>query len=200
MKKILILLTMFSYLIANDRYDKQEGDCYDFTGLNLLGARAAYFFFTDGTNREVWDNGSIDLEIENNYWFANYYSTFQNINFIFKDGDSTFGTPVRINMATISLGVKEFFPIGQDALIAYLGFGLTCGLVWANNQSQFIPNQDFWASPGIVGKSGLLLIPMCQVVIDLFFDVYYQPIWTSASDSYADMGGFRTGGGICYLF
>ena len=200
MKHVLLLLTVFSGVFANEKTDKQLNMPNDYKGRDLLVGRGAYFFFTDGTNREIWDDGTIDLEIENTYWFTNYYSTFQNINFIWKDGASSFGTPVSIDMATISIGVKEFFSIVPSLLNGYLGFGFTCGLVWTNNKSEFIPNHYFWASPGIVGKSGLILFAKSKVSIDIFFDAYYQPIWSGALNSYTDMGGFRTGVGMGYLF
>ena len=198
MKKFLVLLTVASYIFAAQEAPNEYKD--GLKGRDLLVGRAGYFFFTDGTNREVWDNGTIDVELENNYWYTNRYSTFQNINFIWRDGTSSFNTPVSINMATISLGIKQFFPIIKDYFNAYLGFGFTCGLVWTNNESNFIPNHNFWASPGIVGKSGLVFFTERAIMFDLFFDVYYQPIWTSALDSYTDMGGFKTGLGIGYLF
>ncbi len=172
---------------------------------NLIEARAAYFFFTNTDAREIYHNGTIDLELEHNYWFTSRYSVWTNLNFIWQSGKSqTLSTPTWINITTLSLGAKEFFSIWKETIKLYLGLGITGAYVRTKDQTNHLPQKTIRWSPGCVGKFGFLFHYKPRVFVDLFFDYYYQPTPTrkgrSFTDSVIDLGGFRTGAGIGYSF
>ena len=174
-------------------------------GHNLLQARAAYFYFTEKSPRDVYGNQICSIEVENGYWFFPRWSFWQNVNVIWNDGKSYLGNPTNMTVTTISFGLKKYFPLYSTSMKWYLGVGPTIEIATASiSDTPYLPNNNTEVGGGVVGKAGVLLQFTNNVVIDGFFDYYYEPIPQNVNsqnlDNWTDIGGFHAGAGIGYLF
>ena len=188
-------------------------DCSpELKSLNLFEARGSYFFFTQQNPRNIFGTSLYSVELEDNYWFKNTTSVFVNANMTWAEGSTLFfNTRTDMIIPTLSLGVKEFFYVPGSEFSAYLGVGLSFALPYSHNYYEYAPADMVRFSPGLVFKSGFLVIPrtrlsrkMINFIADIFFDYYLQPttqeIHASFGQSLIDVGGFRTGGGLGFLF
>lgn len=175
------------------------------THRDLLEFRASYFFFTLQNPRNVYGTSLFSLEAENNYWFWKATSVFANFNFTWDAGKTVaLNTPSQMYIPTLSAGVKEFFPITEKDLFVYLGIGLSVAIPYTVDSSNHLDTYTTRFSPGLVGKSGFLWMVKPRIAFDFFFDYYLQPTTKKMNSSFGgsltDIGGFRTGGGVGYLF
>jgi hypothetical protein len=211
MKKYLLFVAIFCRANLTCEESSSIDDNKREVWLTSAELRAGYFYFIDENAREIYDNGTIDLEIENNIWWTHYNSFWVNFNFIWANGQSElFLTASNVNIATLSGGIKGFFPIKSsyiealqpyyiDEVEVYLGVGFAAAIIWTNDQTAFLPNQTVRFSPGVAAKFGFLIHLGKNFFLDPFFDYYYQPTTTRQNNT-VDIGGFRTGAGIGYLF
>ena len=185
----LLLLLMPAYCAAED----------------ILSLRAGYFRFANGTARNIYGDGTLDLELENVYRFTPVYALWVNGNGSSKSGHSeVVHDKTRLYLFTLSLGPKFFFPIYRPYIDVYVGAGISGAYVHVKDDTDELPSSTTRGSLGCVGKLGLWIVPDRRIVLDLFLDYYYQPVRTRQSSSlrqkYLDLGGLRCGLGVGYRF
>lgn len=172
---------------------------------NILEFRSGYFRFDNSTARDIYGNGTITLELENNYKFKPRVSLWGNFNASWKKGSSlNVDNPTHLYLYTLSVGPKFFLTINKTWLDLYLGAGLSGAYLHLRDDTSYLPDTTKRLSAGIVGKTGFLISLNKAWILDLFFDYYYQPVSTRQSSSLTkstlNIGGFRTGAGIGYRF
>ncbi|MCH9617268.1 MAG: hypothetical protein SP4CHLAM5_07920 [Chlamydiia bacterium] len=175
-------------------------------GHDILEFRAGYFFFTEAYAGKIYGPGTVSLEVENNYWFLSWASGWINFNFTWGSGSPpSTAVSTHMNISCLSGGAKAFLPIDTDQIYRlYLGAGLSAAIIMTKDETAYLPTNLVRFSPGIAVKSGLLICPYKRLAIDLFFDYYFLPtsrsIDLSFYQSLTDVGGFRAGLGLGYLF
>jgi len=201
MKKLIYLCLLCSAFFALEEDQEDNEKIYN----NLVSARVGYFQFSDFTTRQLYENGTADIELENSFWFLPRYALWGNVGVIWGSGKtSVYSTKSEIEILTGSLGLKECFKTRWDRLELYLGLGITTAFIWIKDSSEFVSRNVNRLSAGCVGKSGFLLWLQRYTYLDAFFDYYYQP--TARSDRApdesftVDLGGFRVGAAIGYYF
>ncbi len=176
-----------------------------YQGHDALQFRAAYFFFTEKSPRDVYSNQILSLEVENGYWFFPKWSFWQNVNVIWNNGRTSLNNATDMNVTTISFGLKKYFPLFNTSLQWYLGVGPTIEIANSTiSGTPYLPRSTTEVGGGVVGKAGLFLQFTSNVIIDGFFDYYYEPIPQKVNSqlfgNWTDIGGFHAGAGIGYLF
>ena len=156
--------------------------------------------------------GLVSIVLEDNYWFKKTTSVFVNGNMTWSKGETPFFyTGTDLYLPTFSVGIKEFFYFPATDIFTYLGIGLSFCIPYTHNYYAYSSPDIVRFSPGLVFKTGFLITSKSRilrklpnVILDLFFDYYVQPTTqimnASFQQSLIDIGGFRTGGGLGYLF
>lgn len=198
MKKIFILFVIPFALYSKCRV-------IDYTYHDMLTIRAGNFFFTSSTARQTYGSEIIDLEVENNFWFFSKWSFWQNYNIVWNSGrNANLNSYTSMNISTISIGIKKFFKFPRVPIHLYLGAGPTLQIANSTISSPYLPSNTTKVGGGVVGKFGFLFQSPQNIMIDAFFDYYYQPTGRVVNadnlSNWNDIGGFRAGGGIGYLF
>ncbi len=172
---------------------------------DTLEFRSGYFHFASHTAKKIYGNGSTDIEVENIFKINSFCSIWANFNYCWKEGLSlSIENKTRLYFYTWSLGPKLFLSVIHSYVDLYIGVGPTISYVHVRDYTNYLPPTTNRASVGCVGKLGLLIYPYKRLALDVFFDYYYQPVHTRKSStvtqSYLNLGGFRTGAGIGYIF
>lgn len=167
---------------------------------DLTSFRVGYFYFTDKATRGLY-RGSIDLEAENNYWFLPRYSMWTNANVIWNRGETaSFGSTSKIQMLTLSIGPKEFFPALNKRIEGYLGFGVSTAFCWTKDTVNNVVDRNTKFGAGGVLKIGFIGYLFSQFYFDGFIDYYYQPFFSDSVTDLVNLGGMRAGGSLGYYF
>ena len=198
MKKYLFLFLFQAVFVYSERV-------LDFSCHELGEIRGGIFFFTNELNRDVYDSAIPFLELEGNHFFSSKYSAWGNAGVVWSSGKTkTFLTLTKMNITTVSIGMKRFVPISTKDIKFYVGAGLSFAVANTRFNSDYMSETMTRISPGIVGKLGFLFQRESNIFLDIFFDYYFQPTLKSVPGSFyqqfTDLGGFRTGLGIGYLF
>lgn len=173
----------------------------------LIGAegafevRGGYFRFANSTARKIYGEGAPDVELEGIVFVNRYFNPWVNTNYIWKEGKTqALSSKTDLKMGIFSFGTKFFIPY-RAAIRFYLGVGPCGAYLQVHDHSSFVREKTVRWGYGVVGKSGLFFGNR-HLFLDLFFDYYYLPIRTrsSASENSIDLGGFRVGGGLGYIF
>lgn len=168
-----------------------------------IEARGGYFRFANSDAREIYRDGTPDVELEG-FFFANrHFMPWINANYVWREGRSeAVHNKTEMKMGTGSIGAKVRFPARPSSAYFYLGLGLSAAYLHLWDHSSFLPHVTTRWSVGCVGKGGILIYIYRNLFTDLFFDYYYQPMKTRSSlpQNSLNLGGFRTGGGVGWSF
>jgi len=165
--------------------------------------RAGVFGFADHIARKIYGRTAPDVELQGDILIHCLFNPWINANFVWKEGRSGgLHDKTDLKLGTLSVGSNLVFPCHQSSVQFYLGPGLSTAYLRTRDRTKHLPRKTERWSIGAVGKSGLLIHLGRAVLLDLFFDYYYQPVRTRSSlkEREIDIGGFRTGGGLGWEF
>jgi hypothetical protein len=168
-----------------------------------LQMRAGYVGFTSNWFQTIFGHGSLDLEIEGSIKIAPCAFFWSNLNYTWKNGNSTlYSNHTHLDLAILSTGFNLATPILRSSTLLYFGLGISGACVHTSDHSSFLPKHTTRFGVGLAAKSGFFIPCPYRLFLNPFFDYYYQPIHARSSGvhSSVDVGGFRTGLGIGYCF
>ena len=168
-----------------------------------LQIRGGYFRFANHSARKIYHQGTPDIELQGDLFFYTFFNPWINVNYVWKEGRSNpLSNKTELQLATMSLGSNMQFFRYRSLLKCYLGIGFSTAYLHLHDHSTDLPHHMHRWSIGVVGKSGFFVNFYRHLFLDLFFDYYYQPVRTTStlSESQINLGGFRTGAGLGYLF
>lgn len=176
---------------------------FGFASDTKLQIRAGYFDLKDHRAREIYNNGGIEVEIEAARKIGCYVDLWGNFNYFWKNGHSTgLKEKTHLDLYTLSLGLKHFFPLYRERLYFYLGIGGALGILKIKDNSSFVKKHRDQAFGGGVAKGGFLYFFKQCFFFDFFTDYYYLPSHFKGSrmrnltGNNPDLGGFRFGLGF----
>lgn len=167
-----------------------------------LQVRGGYFRFANHTARKIYHQGAPDVELQGDFFIQTFCNPWINVNYVWREGRSIpLSDKTKLKLATMSIGNNMQFPFFTPHLKFYLGVGLSTAYLHLHDYSNHLPEHTHRWSIGVVGKSGFFT-SFNHFLLNLFFDYYYQPVRTSStlSERQLNVGGFRTGLGLGYLF
>jgi hypothetical protein len=173
-------------------------------GYGEVELRGAYFQFSNPVAKDIFSTGMPCLQLEYSRDFNQYLRVWINGDYLIKEGNSlNFRDNTTLQMGTLSIGPKFFFKDKRN-IAPYSGFGLIGALIYTKDESEYLSQNTFRGSAGIVGKFGLRYTPFQRVLVDFFFDASYQPVNAAYRSAIGiktiNLGGFKTGLGIEIIF
>ncbi len=171
----------------------------------LIEAKVGYFFFTDSDMNKVYDQGGIDVQLSGSYPLYKFLHVYGSVEYLEKSGYSQ-GMHEKTSLWEIplSLGLRSVFPIG-NYVDYYLSIGPRYFLVYAHNESSYVPKHMQANGCGGFANTGFLFILPKNFTIDLFGEYSYKTLHfhntkTGAHGHTVQVGGLTFGGGIGYSF
>ena len=169
----------------------------------MIEGRGGFFYFQDNLPRKIYGQGCLDLEAEGSIFFKKNLGAWLNFNYNFASGNSIeLQNKTSLTMLSLSLGPKAYLFAQEKHLFnPYLGIGVLGLLVKTSDHSPYLPQLTTRYKIGGVAKSGIFMIKG-SICLDLFFDYYISNIRSiaSAEKNPINMGGFKTGLGMGYVF
>lgn len=192
--KYLLTLFMVSYIAAFFATDAPTAS---------IEARSGFFYFQDDLPRKIYGQGCLDLEIEGSYFLKKKLSIWANFDYNFASGSSLeLSHATHLTMLCLSVGPKAYlFALDKHPFNPYLGVGVAGVFLKTTDDSPYVQKHlSRYKAAGVI-KSGIFV---CKgsICIDLFFDYLITSIKAEASGvkNPVNMGGFKTGIGMGYLF
>jgi len=167
-----------------------------------LRIRVGVFGFTSRTARKIYGGAAPDIELQGDFYVRSFFNPWINVNYVWKEGKSEgLKDKTYFQLGTLSIGFNLLFP-HYKFFQFYIGPGFSSAYLHTTDRSNYLPKTTGRFSVGVVGKGGFLIPLYRNLVLDLFFDYYYQPVRTrsSLSERQINVGGFRTGGGLGWKF
>jgi hypothetical protein len=139
--------------------------------------KPGYYYFTDSTMREFFDNGGFTLRGEAGCRFWGPLAVWMDGSYFHKDGTAIGGTEdISILLGTLTLGLKTIFYFNK-AVAFYAGAGPRLFLMILKNDSPFIRSEDNQMCIGGGFNAGFWFFPFANfrnysrnLYLDLFAD------------------------------
>ncbi len=170
--------------------------------LNSIEVRAAAFYPSGHTFREIYGNVGLSLQVEAARTLKNHNNIgiWGNVEWIFMDGKrrGPCGSS-SVDMFDVSFGVKGIGYFFEDALLLYAGIGPEVGFVYIENKirccSGCHTNKQHRSRAAIGGilKTGANVRLSSIFNLSLFADYSYLPVHFNQTHN---MGGGKIGGGL----
>ena len=139
----------------------------------------------------------MDYELEIGKIFLKNYEIWTNLSWVSTTGHTQrFHSKTHFNNLNFSLGGKYIFPI-YKRINLYLGLGINGAFVHVHNHSPYVKRNVHKNGVGGIAKLGCYFEPIDHLFLEVFTDYLYQSIRFENS---AQIGGFKTGGGIGFCF
>lgn len=168
-----------------------------------IEGRAGAFYFQDHLPRSIYGNTTLDLEAEGGLFFKDKIAVWANFNYNFASGSSLeLFHKTHLTLLSLSVGPKFYmFGIDRRLFNPYLGIGVAGTFLKTSDHSPYVEKHLHRYRFAGVAKSGFLICKN-SICIDLFFDYYIcnSQGLASAVKNPVNIGGFKTGLGMGYLF
>jgi hypothetical protein len=159
----------------------------------LIQMRAGYCNFFDHSLRSSFTEDAIDGELELMAIFCHRYGLWTNVNYLQQNGDESKNPDSRLQLGTVSVGLKYMHPLLRD-VAGYVGGGVVGSWTEAN---QLNAHSKDYGLGGVV-KFGVLCCFGSCLVLDVFTDYYYLPV--KIVNDTMNAGGIRAGAGLGVRF
>ncbi len=171
----------------------------------LLEAKVGYFFFTDSSMSEVFNEGGLDLQLSGSYPFYKILNIYVSVEYLEKSGHST-GAHQKTSLweIPVSLGLKPIFPI-TDFMQYYITIGPRYFFIHVHNRSSDVPKTMTANGCGGFVNTGFNFIVDTHFLIDIFAEYSFKTLKFHSHQSGTEglnpqVGGLTIGGGLGYAF
>lgn len=170
----------------------------------LIEAKAGYFFFTDSTMREVFDDGGIDLQLSAVIPVYNIWNVYVSGEYLHKSGKSIHAKQkTSIWEAPVSLGLQPVFCFKWAQY--YITVGPRYFFVHVHNRSSFVPKRMHSDGIGFFANTGLRILKGKHMTFDIFGEYSYGRLHFHSSmpgtkAHTKQIGGVTFGAGLGYSF
>ena len=171
----------------------------------LLEVKAGYFFFTDSTMSDVYDQGGIDVQIAGSYPIYKCLHLYGSVEYMQKSGHSLGGNePTSIWQLPLSLGIKPVFVI-HPSISYYFSVGPRYFFTYVDNNSPYVPQEINSNGIGCFVNTGFLFLIGQHFTVDLFGEYSYCKLsFTSPTPATegqnTQVGGLTFGAGLGWTF
>lgn len=171
----------------------------------LLEVKAGYFFFTDSTMREIYNQGGLDLQLSGSYPVWRWLEIYASVEYLNRSGRSLNGCQkTSIWEIPVNLGLKPIITI-CPGIEYYLALGPRYFYVHQHNDSCYVPESLGRSGIGLFANMGFNFIVWKHLLIDIFAEYSYAPINFSCDcnnvcGQSAQVGGLTFGAGLGYAF
>ena len=179
----IVLCLLFHSLVAEEH--------------SKIEVRPEAFIPTSKLFREIYGDVLPAFAIENSTKINSYCEIWIDVDWLSHHGHSTLlENPTEIKIANIGVGPKFIYSITQQ-LVGYVGVGISPGFLWLKNSS-FCTGKRVYRKMliGGVGKCGVYYFFPHTLYLDLFVDYLYEPVFKH----WVNIGGFKAGGGLGFIF
>lgn len=173
-----------------------------------IEVKPGYYYFTDKTMRQFFDNGGWTARAEMGYRFWKPLAVWLDAGYFQKKGHALGGSQdLRLKLATITLGLKGIFYWG-NSFAFYGSAGPRLFMMLLHNDSTFVRSEDNQVAIGGGFSAGLWIFPV-PWVRDLFLDLFADYSWknmgidkdeNSSFNFDVNVSGITGGLGLGYRF
>ena len=169
----------------------------------MIEAKGGYLFFQSHKMREVYGNGSFEVQISGSYPIRRSCQVYGSVGFL-----EAWGTSLQVHQKTVfwripvDLGLKPIVSIGSFVQW-YAAFGPRYFYAHQHNHSSFVNRRIGKSGIGAFANTGFNFFPISHFLIDVFAEYSYEPIRFSSSKASVrnlQVGGFYLGAGLGYAF
>jgi hypothetical protein len=192
----LILFIQSSFLFAQKEFTQLPP---------TLEIKASYFFFTNPTMRQIYDQLGYEIQGSGAYPIAKYFHVYGSVGFLQRKGKSLQAyEKTSLWQLPVDLGLKSILPICPEVKY-YVAIGPRYFFVHQHNDSSYIPTTICRSGIGLFVNTGFYFFSSERRFFNLFSEYSYQPISfpSSASNVYGvkiDLGVLAFGAGLGYAF
>lgn len=154
--------------------------------------RGAATFPTNNKFRHIFGDVIPSYQIELGWTFWKTYGLFLNVDELYRKGSLDHCGKSSLNILTASFGPKYIYPLNTNTDL-YTGIGVSVAWSQIDNKKA---TKAYNTSVGFCLKNGAYYYFSEQFFLDLFVDYGYQP----AFRNHINIGGFKTGVGVGYLY
>lgn len=168
----------------------------------LVEGRAAYYYFTDSTTRDIYGNTGL-YSLETNFSSCGNIYSWASAGYLYASGNTKLeNTSTKLTYVPLALGLK--YMCCFNCFRPYIGGGLLVSYLHTTDDSPFVVKvRNKWGVGGIF-KSGVLWDFTQCFFLDVFLDYSWMKIDFKDTDKTsgrtADLSGLSVGAGIGYRF
>ena len=202
--RAIVFACMICSIAQNARSEEIKADIHA-KPRPLVEVKAGYFSFTDGSMRQVYDQGGLDLQLSGSYPLYKIFQVYASAEWLEKSGRSLNGYQgTSIRETPLSLGLKTVFPI-TTRVEYYFTLGPRYFFVSAHNNSAYVPHDMNADGLGGFANTGFLYNIGKHFTIDLFGEYSYARLAFQSNQAETQaykvqVGGLVLGAGLGYSF
>lgn len=173
-----------------------------------IEVKPGYYYFTDKSMRDFFDNGGWTVRAETGYRFWKPLTVWLDAGYFQKKGHALGGSQdLRLKLASMTLGLKGLFYWG-NSFAFYASAGPRLFMMLLHNDSTFVRSEDNQVSLGGGFNLGFWVFPVPWVP-DLFLDLFVDYSWknmgidkdeNSSFNFDVNVSGLTGGLGLGYRF